>query len=523
MTALERYIATGLNPTGYDSFYPQPEAMNLLQCDALVLLPYNATPTPYKTTLNTLLRVQNFDEAAKLFGTKTAAFRFMAAAFAANQTGAARINTLALPFNAGGAAATYTLTCGGPAAAAHSKTIAFCGRLYYVSIPNGATATAIALLVKAALDADSLMPFTITAAAGVLTLVAVDQGVFYNGLTISVTDSRKCQAITDTTMVLAQTVQGSGSLDTSALAGAVGDCCYRSIGCSGAEDATINTVVDLTDAKRAGGPDWCGVMAYFGRKQSVGTAVTFGAGVAGSCDAWNRVAVGLHVNPAMQFAAAEMAIFRAVQSAAAGCYDPGNPLVNTQGKMTNFPFAGGCNSLFTRSELNQLFGAGWTPVVSIDGYAGIAEERTFYRYDASGNATLAYADPTQLRVLDFFYNQHLKPWLLETYGSVILFKDGTRIQPLNGLPADVPPFMQTRRAITPSLFKGALVAFMRRFVGVIFDEQEFEEKIFAAPDDQLRAFCQGDPRVLAVFFDQISIARPVRQFALQFGFTTRTC
>lgn len=522
MGVLDDYLATSVSPTGLTTFCPSNSDFLAKSCKTLVIVPYNAAAvTPPATTLNKVVDIKNSLEAAIYYGTKTAAYRALSKGFCSCPTGDAGISVLALPLAAGAVAAEYDITLGGPATATHTKTITLWGKSYSIAIVTGATVATIASLVKAALDADLEFPFTVTTTATGVHLVAKEAGTFGNDLSLSVADSRGL-TVTDTTVTLAQTIVGDGFLDTSSFLSAVGACCWKCVAITDNNQAVIDAIQAWIKAKGACGPDYCGTMAYFARKESKGAALAFGDGQPGVSSPYNEVIIGLHVHSSIPYPSSDIAVARAVMSCCLACANPGNPLQNLDSRMLCLPMPPNCTSFYTRDEVNALFKSGWTVITSIGGYLGLEVERTFHRWADDGRPTIAYSDPTQIRVADWWFNERFRPWLIENYGSSILFKDGTTV-PLRGVGNSAPAFLRNTKAVTPKLLQGAIVGFMEQDVGIIFDAQNFREKVYAFTDDQLRALCQGDPRVLVVFFDRISIGRPLRHIFLSFSYTTRTC
>lgn len=522
MGVLDDYLATSVSPTGLTTFCPSNSDFLAKACQTLVIVPHNATAvTPPATTLNKVVNIRNSLEAATYYGTKTAAYRALVKGFCACPTGDAGISVLALPATAGATAAEYDLNIGGPATATHVKTITLWGKSYPIAIVAGATVATMAALIKAALDADNEFPFTATLTTAGVHLVAKDPGVLGLDLSMSSTDSRGL-TVTDTVVTLTLASGGTGSLDTTSFLSAVGACCWKCVAITDSSQPVVDAVQAWIKTKGACGPDYCGTMAYFARKESKGTALAFGDGTPGVTAPYNQVIVGLHVHPSIPYPASDVAVSRAVMSCCLACANPGNPLQNLDSRMLCLPMPSSCTSFYTRDEVNALFKSGWTVITSIGGYLGLEVERTFHRWADDGRPTIAYSDPTQIRVADWWFNDRFRPWLVENYGSSILFKDGTTV-PLRGVGNNAPAFLKNTKAVTPKLLQGAIVGFMEQDVGIIFDAQNFREKVYAFTDDQLRALCQGDPRVLVVFFDRVSIGRPLRHIFLSFSYTTRTC
>lgn len=521
MGVLENYLASSVSPTGLTTFCPSNDDLLAQSCKVLIVAPHNATAvTPPATTLNKVVDIRNIIEAAAYYGTKTVAYRALAKAFCSCPAGSAAVSMLTLPLTAG-VAAVYDLTIGGPATATHTKYITLFGKTYTVIIPSGTTVAGIALLVKAALDADLEFPFSVVTTLTGITITASEGGIFGNGMTLSLVDSRGV-TVTDTTMSLAVTTAGSGVLDTSSFLSAVGACCWKCVAIVDSSQTTVDTVQAWIKTKGACGPDYCGSMGWFARKESKGVALAFGDGVPSVTSPYNEIIVGLHVNTVIPYPAYDFAVARAVMSCCAACTNPGDPLQNLDSKMLCIPLDKTCTNFYVRDEINSLFKAGWTVIDSIGGYAGLEVERTFHRWSEDGKPTIAYSDPTQIRIADYWFNDRFRPWLVENYGSSILFKDGTTV-PLRGVGNNAPDFLKNTKTVTPKLLQGAIVAFMEQDIGIIFDAQNFREKVYAFTDDQLRALCLGDPRVLVVFFDRIAIGRPLRHIFLSFSYTTRTC
>lgn len=521
MGAIDNYLAGSVSPTGFTTFCPSNEDILASSCKVLIVGPYNSTASPPSTTLNTPVKVSYLDEATAFYGNKTAIYRAIDKALCACTTGVASIYALALPVPVSAISAVYNLTITGPALQTHTKTITILGKSYYLLIPQGSTVATIAAILKSELDNDPTFPFEADVTLTGLTLTASDPGIFGNGLTLTTTDSRGLGQ-TDTTFTLSVTTAGAGSLDAASIASALGTCSYKCVAIMDDSQSTVDSVQAWVNTKGACGPDYTGVMGWFARKETKGSAIAFGNGITGVSQPYNQIIVGLHMHTSMPYFPYDAAVTRAVMSCCLARDNPGNPIQNAESRMLCLPFDKGCTNFYSRDEINQLFTAGWTVLDSINGYIGLEVERTFHRLDDQGRPTIAYSDPTQIRILDYWYNGQFRPWLLENYGSSILFKDGTTI-PLRTFSTDAPAFLQSTKSVTPSRLRGAIVAFMETFKGVIFDEQDLSGKVYAYSDDQLRAICQGDPRVLVVFFDRVSVARPLRHVFLNFSYTTRTC
>lgn len=145
---------------------------------------------------NTLVQVFDAETAATLFGRGSQAHRMVKAAI----TAYAYLQLFVLPVadHAQGVAAAATVTYTGTAASAGSIYLNLMGTEFTVPVSAGDTAADVAASALEAINAETDLPVTVAAAAGVLTLTARNAGLLGNALTLQASASATGVAVAKT-------------------------------------------------------------------------------------------------------------------------------------------------------------------------------------------------------------------------------------------------------------------------------------------------------------------------------------
>jgi phage tail sheath gpL-like len=156
-------------------------AVNALQVLTRVLMIGQRTSagTAIEGSVN---EVQSLDSAKSLFGVGSH-LADMVDAFLLNNP---NIRITAIPLDDAGTAATKTITITGTATEAGVLFVYVAGRRIQVTVASGDTADDIAASIDAAIDANTDLIFTATSATNVVTLTAVNEGEWTEGLPVSV-------------------------------------------------------------------------------------------------------------------------------------------------------------------------------------------------------------------------------------------------------------------------------------------------------------------------------------------------
>lgn len=163
----------------------------------------------------------NANDAGTRFGFGTHLHRLAKYAFSGRGSSSVPIYAVPVADPVGATASERTITVTGPATAAGSIVVKAGSFLaddaLTISIANGDDATAIGAAIAAAITANSSLPFSATAAAGVVTLVCKTKGAIGEGYAV-VVDTTNAPA--GTTFVVASSVTATGThVITDALAG----------------------------------------------------------------------------------------------------------------------------------------------------------------------------------------------------------------------------------------------------------------------------------------------------------------
>ncbi len=133
--------------------------------------------------VNTVVQVFDSESAAAMFGRGSQAHRMVKAALRANRY--VQLFVLPVADAVGGALAVGTLTYTGTATAAGAVTLNVAGSDVTVAVANGDTAAVVGANVLAALNLLIDLPVTKAAAAGVVTLTAVNKGLVGNAMRLT--------------------------------------------------------------------------------------------------------------------------------------------------------------------------------------------------------------------------------------------------------------------------------------------------------------------------------------------------
>ncbi|UPT53290.1 tail sheath protein [Synechococcus phage Ssp-JY38] len=379
----------------------------------------------------------------------------------------------------GAVAAEYTVTFTGPATSDGRVEIYWGDGRYNVSfrVEAGDTETDIAAALVANMPAG--FPYTAVAAAGVVTLTARNAGTVGNYLNpVYNWRNRNNFAPEGVTVAFAQTVVGAtdpAPLDYSAV---LGECCVCCYGMLYGDDAWQDGVIAyLNDAWACDKP------------QCFGHGYTYNAGTLGEILAQDTndavVSRMAHCDTDPNFPWLKIAAYASKSC----CETVDNPEISIQGpqfgvlQCVTAPEA--CAQCFTFDEQEQLRESGFVVTVPLSGGQGaltspmVTNDITNNRYDDEGRENLTFRDVSSRRLAaataEAFANE------LQKFNGLGFYTKNTTIR-------------EGVRGTNPRLMTGAIRAWLKSQVGVLFSEFDDLDKDFQLLTDfEVQPKCLGVP------------------------------
>ena len=183
---------------------------------------------------------------------------------------------IALDDNAAGAAATGTLTVTGSPTEAGTLNLYIAGKRVQVAITSGQTATQVAAAIAAAINADTTLPVTAAAAAGVVTLTARHKGECGNTLDVRLNYYAEATPKGIAIAIVAMS-GGTGNPDIATAIAAMGDTWWNWIVMPYTDAANL-TALETELTSRYGGMRQIGARAFCAYRGTASATGTFGNG-----------------------------------------------------------------------------------------------------------------------------------------------------------------------------------------------------------------------------------------------------
>lgn len=304
---------------------------------------------------------------------------------------------------AGAVKSEYTMTVTGPATTAGMIDMLFGDELYSFSrvpVAIGDTATTIAAAIVAALPAS--LPYTATAAAGVITFVAKNGGTVGNYFNPIINFRGRSNYLpAGVTFTTARTIVGAGDPVATDYATVMGTCCCAIFGLGISTPANRNALRDYIRSS------WdCEKPQCFGQGYGYADGDTVGAALA----LWQNdpEMIVRPTNSAKIYSYPWLHV--AARAAQAGCYSCTNPEVSQQGQTYGVLHAirlpGVCApEEWTFAERQQLQENGFSVDIPKSDAVGVftspmvVNDVTQYLEDENGNPNLTYRDAISRRLV----------------------------------------------------------------------------------------------------------------------------
>lgn len=522
MNALQNYIDNGNLTEDYLGVCVTNTLKTGTSCSSLLILPIPATlPVPSNILPNKVYLFSNLNQARTLIGINSVAFNALNIAFCSCNTNKTAIHAVFLPVETTAVAQVATLETTA-IVAAHYKTISLGGVTKTVFFPAAMSAAAAAALIMSVFNAEPTFEHVITATGAVLTITAKDKGLYDPYYNITYTDSRLPPIIVDAPLInISVTTQGSGGLDTTGLLSALGSCCFACTSLASAEYVTMKNVYTIYDSKNnvCYGQNCFGVL-HVAIKGTATDNTNFG-NFGDASRPWNVKATTLGVMQWEIYAPYQVAVGRSVLTCCKSCDDPENPFINSDSQMLCLPAARSCYDALSSADYKAMWDAGITPVVSINGYLGVKRERFSYRFEINGDRITSIVQPSDYRVLKK-YHDLLESFIMTRLGSVYVFTGNTQI-PENSYTAQLPAAMRNKAGYSMNQVYALFSDFHKSLIGIIFDQQDFDSKLGAFLDNQIRKYCEGDPTALVLIGENLIRVRAISKVRVGVSTTTYNC
>ena len=452
------------------------------KCRILLEGQYLDTNSDCDVVPDKVMRVASLRQVDCQFGAGSVLAESLKVAFACCGNNANEIWVIPRADAAGATKAAFTMAFTGPATSDGRIDIYWGDYRYNISVrvTEGMTASQIATAVAAAIPTN--FPYSSGVAAGIITLTAKNGGTVGNFLNPQVNWHGRLDYFPQgVTVVMAQTVVGSGDPLPLDYATILGECCYC---CAGA---------------LYGNNAWQdGLTAYFteawacDKPQCFGHLYSYASGSLGQILSQFRdsdvLSLMAHCVTDPVFPWLKVAAY-AVKSC---CSTVDNPEINIQGPVYGVlecvKFPESCTQCFTYDEQVQLKDNGFVVTVPLSGGQGaltspeIANDVTNGLYDEEGRPNATFRSVSAKR--------------LAAATAVSL---ATQLQTFNGLGlytkrTDIKPGV---RGTNPKLMLGAIRAWAKTQVGILFSEfDDIDNDIVLQTDFEVAPKCQGQPEIM---------------------------
>jgi phage tail sheath gpL-like len=426
-----------------------------------------------------LIKVVSLRDVDTQFGVGSVMAEALKTAFECCGNGAVEIFALPRADAAAAVKAAYTVTFTGPATKDGRVEIYMGDGRYNVDfrVEAGDTATQIAAEFIANIPVG--FPYTAAAAAGVVTLTAVNGGTVGNYLNpIYNWRGLNNYAPEGVAVAFAQTVVGATDPVALDLSAVLGECCVCAYAALYGNDNWQQGVIDYLESA------WDCT-----KPQCFGHGYTYNAGTLGEILAQDTNSGVLsrmaHCDDDPNFPWLKVAAY-ALKSA---CETVDNPEISVQGPQFGVlqcvTSPASCSQCFTFDEQEQLRQSGFVVTVPFGGGQGyltspmVTNDITNQRYDAEGreNYTFQAVSSRRLaaRTAELFANE------LQRFNGLGFYTKNTTLRP--GV-----------RGTNPRLMQGALRNWLKSQVGILFSEFDDLDKDFTLQTDfQVAPKCLGKP------------------------------
>lgn len=356
--------------------------------------------------------ITSADQAAVLAGAGSMLHNMAQAWFASNQY--TPIYIIAFDDPGAGVAATNTITITGTPTAAGTLTTYIAGRRVQSAVALAASVTVIAAALAAAINADTSMPVTAAAAAGVVTLTNKHKGLHGNDLDVRLNyNGETTPAGVVATIVLP--VNGSGVPVFAPLFAAMGDEFYN-VWVNPYTDTASLADINVELQSRAGPLRQIDAVAFGAKKGTVGALSTFGSGL--NSQFLTIMATQNSPTPTWEYAAEYGALAASYLQR-----DPARPLQTLQFSWIKAPKI---TDRFTNQERNLLLFDGIaTSRTTPDGFVAIERTVTTYQKNSFGADDTSYLDVETIFTLSYL-RYDFRNAILRKYPRHKLANDGTK-------------------------------------------------------------------------------------------------
>lgn len=378
----------------------------------------------------------------------------MAEAWFANNT-FSELWAVALDDDSAGVQAEAEITFTGPASAAGTVHLYIGGQKVKVGVASGDTATAVAAALETAIGADSSLPVTASASAGVLTLTAKHKGEFMNEVDVRIGFYSGESLPAGLSASITGFSGGTTNPDITGVFAAIGDEQFNIVGLPYTDAANIAAFKTEMDLRF--GP----------MKQNEGLGLSFKSASASSLQSFGSALNTQHLS-VMGGYKVPTAPYKIAGALAAvvtyyGNIDPARPFQTLSLKGVLAP---SIEDRFTQSERNSLlFDGVSTFVVSSDGSVKIERLITTYQTNEAGAESDAYLDIETMLTLGYL-RYDLRNYILGKYPRHKLASDGIR-------------FGLGQAIVTPKLIKAELIAKFRAWeeLGLVENFSQFKNDL----------------------------------------------
>lgn len=322
---------------------------------------------------------------------------------------------IALDDNVAGAAATGTITVTGSPTEAGTLNVYIAGKRVQAVITSGQTPTQVAAAIVAAITADTTLPVTASAVAGVVTLTARHKGECGNTIDVRLNYYEETTPKGITVAIVAMS-GGTGNPDISTAIAAMGDVQYNWIALPYTDAANLALIEAELDARykpprQIGGRAFC---AFRGTHAATGTFGNTRNSPHVSC-------MGTGMSPTPPY------LWAAVNAAVGGFKLMNDPARQLRTALLVGVKAPAPADRFTDTERNELLFDGIsTYTVGPDGTVRIAEQITMYQLNTSGIGDDSYLYINTVETLEryrfeqrYLFSQKYPDWKLAKDTEVV--------------------------------------------------------------------------------------------------------
>lgn len=445
---------------------------------------------------NTLTPMSTGDLAGSLAGRGSQLARMVTAYRKVDPFG--ELWVIAVPEPAG-AAAKGTLTITGTATASGTVALYIGNVLVQAAVTNDDDAAAVAASITAAINANTALPVTAAAVAGVITITARHKGLSGNDIPLALNYRESVGGETlpaGITVVLVAMASGTGSPDLSGSIAAMGDELADFIGLPFNDSASLAAMaMEMNDSSGR----WSYARQLYGHVYSVkfgdlSSLVTFG----GTMNNQHITVTGHETTS--QTAADELTALHTARNAVFIRIDPARP---TQTGELNGALPPASGKRFILTEQQSLLSHGIATAFTESGVLRVQRAITTYQKNAYGVKDNSYLDSETLHTSAYVLRR-LKSVITSKYGRHKLANDGTRFGP-------------GQAVVTPAVIRGELCATYRQMEreAIVENAELFEKHLIVERN-------ANDPNRLDVLFppdyvNQLRVFALLNQFRLQYN------